>query len=159
MKLTCHKCSRITCTCWAYEHRQEVRALVKCGFDYQFRLLVVIGILVSATIGCATKNVRRVIPPPPMPSNESVSMSRNESSRAAVQSAIITSMKIRLDWDKVETNTACMTEVWSSTNATMQPRFLRTNVLGSSVILPMQTQEFFIIRNNLNGEVSEWNTK
>ena len=66
--------------------------------------------------------------------------------------------KISIAWDKNDTNPATVTEVWTTTNLSLWT--LKTNVAGSNVtLLADKPQEFFKIRNNLFGQVSDWARK
>ncbi len=59
-------------------------------------------------------------------------------------------------WDYGEMPPGLVFEVWSSTNLTNW--VLRTNTVAKSVVFPSKQMEFYKVRANLNGIVSDWAT-
>jgi hypothetical protein len=116
--------------------------------------------LVTLALGCATNpkseigNRKSEIAPPPLPRHATLAARTSTSEAAAVAPQL--PRTITLLWDKNDLHADTVTEVWSAPTPAGPFTWL-LDAPEPQVTLPVTNgAQFFIIRNRLYTEVSDW---
>lgn len=132
MSNRCHRCGFICCRCWL--------------------------LLLLLLAGCkANEKQSRQVLLPPLPKS-----TRVEAAASIAQGQFIGPVapaKLRLEWNKNETDTDVVTEIWTVDINSGELTFF-AETLGTTLELWADQQaQFFIARNRRYGVVSPWNIK
>ncbi len=115
--------------------------IAKLGVPLMFALVLV--------VGCQPKSE-------PKPAVVAFAAIRAKVRTVSVAAVIVPPKMYGPAWDYGDMPPGLFFEVWSSTNLTEW--VLRTNTVAKAVVFPSKQMEFYKVRANLNGIVSDWAT-